>query len=209
MTRWITGSSMKFRRLLLLAALILLVVGFAQLPRMPAEAYPKFTPPRVEVQTEALGLSAEEVEQLITNPMEQEFFNGLPWLSKIRSNSFPGLSSIELIFGPGTNIIQARQVVQERLTMTAALPQVASKPPFVVQWPSSTSRLMMIGLSSKDVSLVDLSLLARWKIKPHLMGVPGVANVAIFGLRDRQLQGPTLAGLAGSSRPDSEPPTAP
>ncbi|GAB3849621.1 efflux RND transporter permease subunit [Dactylosporangium cerinum] len=152
------------------------------------EAYPEFTPPRVEVQTEALGLSAEEVEQLITNPMEQEFFNGLPWLSRIRSNSFPGLSSIELIFEPGTDIIQARQVVQERLTMTAALPQVASKPPFVVQSLSSTSRLMMIGLSSKDLSLIDMSVLARWKVKPRLMGVPGVANVAVFGLRDRQLQ---------------------
>lgn len=188
MTRWIMGTSVKLRRLLLLAALALLAIGLAQLPKLPAEAYPEFTPPRVEVQTEALGLSAEEVEQLITNPMEQEFFNGLPWLSKIRSQSFPGLSSIELIFEPGTNIIQARQVVQERLTMTAALPQVASKPPVVVQSLSSTSRLMMIGLSTKDMSLVDLSVLARWKIKPRLMGVPGVANVAIFGLRDRQLQ---------------------
>jgi Cu/Ag efflux pump CusA len=187
MMRWIVGSSLKFRRLVIAIAVILMAVGITRLRSTPVEALPEFTPPQVEVQTEALGLSAEEVEQLITNPMEQEFFNGIPWLAKLRSDSVPGLSSIQMIFEPGTDPIRARQMVQERLTMVAALPAV-SKPPFVIQPLSSTSRLMMIGLSSKDVSLIDMSVLARWKIRPTLMGVPGVANVAIWGMRDRQLQ---------------------
>src|SRR5262245_55412894 len=187
MIRWIVGSSLKARFAVIAIAAALLAFGTARLRDLPVEAFPDFGPPRVEVQTEALGLSAEEVENLITNPMEQEFFNGMPWLDKIRSDSITGLSSIELIFEPGTDPIRARQVVQERLTMTPALPAV-SKPPFVIQPVSTTGRLMMIGLSSKQLSLIDMSVLARWKIAQRLISVPGVANVAIWGLRDRQLQ---------------------
>jgi multidrug efflux pump subunit AcrB len=98
------------------------------------------------------------------------------------------LSSIEMTFAPGTDMIRARQVVQERLTMVPALPAAASRPPMVIQPLSSTSRVMMIGLSAKDVSLIDMSVLARLTIGPRLMGVPGVANVAVWGFRDRQVQ---------------------
>jgi multidrug efflux pump subunit AcrB len=94
---------------------------------------------------------------------------------------------MEMTFEPGTDPIRARQVVQERLTMSTALPQASSKPPLVVQPLSSTGRLMMIGLSAKDKSLIDMSLLSRWTIVPRLLSVPGVANVAIWGFRDRQL----------------------
>ncbi len=187
MMRWIVESSVKFRLLVIVVAVAFLTIGILQLRDAPVEALPDFGPVRVELQTEALGLSPEEVENLITNPMEQEFFNGMPWLHKIRSDSVPGLSSIEMIFEPGTDPVRARQVVQERLTMTPALPQV-SKPPYVIQPVATTSRLMMIGLSSKELSLIDLSVLARWKIRQHLLSVPGVANVAIWGMRDRQLQ---------------------
>jgi CzcA family heavy metal efflux pump len=141
----------------------------------------------VEIQTEALGLSTAEVEQLITVPLEQDLLNGVAWLETIRSESIPGLSRIELIFEPGTDLLQARQVVQERLTQAHALPQV-SKPPQMLQPLSSTSRVMMVGLSSKELSPIELSVLARWTIRPRLMGVPGVANVAIWGQRERQLQ---------------------
>jgi len=185
--RWIIGSSVKYRLLLIAVAATLLVSGAARLRDAPVEALPDFGPVRVEVQTEALGLSPEEVENLISNPMEQEFFNGIPWLHKIRSDSLPSLSSIEMIFEAGTDPIRARQVVQERLTMVPALTQV-SKPPFVMQPVATTGRLLMIGLSSKELSLIDLSVLARWKIKQRLLRVPGVANVSIWGLRDRQLQ---------------------
>jgi Cu/Ag efflux pump CusA len=187
MVRWIVASSLHYRRLVLAVAAVLLALGVAQVRTAPVEALPDFGPVRVEVQAEALGLSAEEVENLITNPMEQEFFNGMPWLAAIRSDSLPGLSRMEMTFEPGTDPIRARQVVQERLTMVRALPAV-SKSPQVIQPTSTTSRLMMIGLSSKDVSLIDMSVLARFNIRQRLIAVPGVANVAVWGLRNRQLQ---------------------
>lgn len=187
MIRWIVGTSLRSRLPWIAVAVALIAVGIVRLGSLPVEALPEFMPTRVEVQTEAIGLSAEEVENLITNPMEQEFFNGMPWLDKIRSESIPGLSSVEMIFEPGTDPMRARQVVQERLTMVPALPEV-SKPPFVIQHVSSTSRLVMIGLSSRELSLINLSVLAHWTIRPRLLAVPGVANVSIWGLRDRQLQ---------------------
>ena len=187
MLQWIIGSSAKFRLLVLAFAAALLAFGIARLPSATLEALPDFGPVRVEVQTEALGLSPEEAENLITNPMEQEFFTGIPWLHKIRSKSAPGLSAVEMIFEPGTNDVRARQVVQERLTMVPALPAV-SKPPYVIQPSATSSRLMLIAMSSKDLSLVDVSTLARWKIRQRLLSVPGVSSISIWGLRDRQLQ---------------------
>jgi Cu/Ag efflux pump CusA len=184
---WIIGWSLRSRGVVIVLAAALLVVGATQLRDMPVDALPEFTPPTVEVQTEALGLSAAEVEQLITVPLEQDLLNGVAWLDTIRSESVPGLSRIEMIFEPGTDPLKARQVVQERLIQAHALPQV-SKPPQMLQPLSSTSRVMMIGLSSEKLTPIELSVLARWTIRPHLMGVPGVANVAIWGQRERQLQ---------------------
>ncbi|OLB80156.1 MAG: hypothetical protein AUI14_07680 [Actinobacteria bacterium 13_2_20CM_2_71_6] len=165
----------------------MMLVGWTQLPSTPVDVLPEFSPPTVQIQTEALGLSAAEVEQLVTVPLEQDLLNGVAWLQEIRSRSVVGLSSIDLIFEPGTDVLRARQMVQERMTQAHALPHV-SKPPVMIQPVSSTSRVMMVGLSSKDLSLIDISVLARWRIKPLLMGVPGVANVAIWGQRERQLQ---------------------
>ena len=188
MIRWIVGSSMQFRLLVVAAALAMVVFGITQLPNMPVDVLPEFAPPTVEVRTEALGLSADEVEQFITVPMEQDLLNGVAWLADIQSDSVPGLSSIVLTFEPGTDIIRARQMVAERLTQAAVgLPHV-SKPPTMLQPLSSTSRVMMIALSLKTVSLIDMSVLARWTISPRLMGVPGVANVSTWGQRDRELQ---------------------
>jgi CzcA family heavy metal efflux pump len=165
----------------------MMFIGVTQLSKMPVDVLPEFTPPHVEIQTEALGLSATEVEQMVTVPLEQDLLNGVPWLDKIRSQSVPGLSEIDLIFQSGTDVLRARQMVQERITQARALPNV-SKPPAMIQPVSSTGRVMMIGLSSKNLSLIDMSVLARWQIRPRLMGVPGVANVAIWGQRERQLQ---------------------
>ena len=80
----------------------------------PVDVYPEFEAPAVRVQTEALGLSAEEVEQLITTPLEQDLLNGIPWLAEISSRSMPGLSTIDLTFEEGTDLYLARQLVQER-----------------------------------------------------------------------------------------------
>lgn len=185
MFRWIIASSLKFRFLVLAAAAALVVFGSLQLRRMPVDVFPEFAPPIVEVQTEAIGLSAEEVESLITLNLE-ELLSGVPWLESIRSKSVIGLSSIVLTFERGTDIMRARQMIQERLTLAYTLPNVA-QPPTILQPLSVTSRFMMIGISSDKIEPTELSLLARWTIKPRLLGVPGVANVAIWGQRLRQL----------------------
>src|SRR5512143_3008138 len=185
--RSIIEASLKFRFLIVVLAAVLIFFGATLLRSMPVDVLPEFSQPYVEIQTESLGLSAEEVEQLITVPMEQDLLIGLPWLDTIHSESIPGLSSIVLIFKPGTDLMRARQMVAERMTQAVALPHV-SKPPVILQPFSSTSRFMIVGLSSKSVSPIQMSVLARWTIAPRLRGVPGVANVATWGQRDRQLQ---------------------
>jgi CzcA family heavy metal efflux pump len=183
----IVGLSVKFRVLAIGAMVMLLALGATQLGWSAVDSFPEFAPPQVEVQAEALGLSAAEVEQLITVPLEQDLLNGVPWLYQIRSESVPGLSTIDMIFEPGTEILQARQMVQEHLTQAHALPQVGT-PPVMIQPAASAGRVLMVALSAKNLSMLDLSILARWKVKPRLEGLPGVANVAIWGQRDRQLQ---------------------
>jgi hypothetical protein len=198
--QWLIGSGMRFGRLVMAAALGLIIVAATHLKSAPVDVYPEFDPPAVQIQAEALGLSAAEVEQLITVPVEQDLLNGVPWLDRIHSVSMPGLSAIDMTFQPGTDLFAARQLVEERMTQAHALPNVGS-PPIMIQPLSSLSRVDMIRLSSRTVSLIDMSGLARWKIRPRLMGVPGVANVAIYGQRDRQLQvlRPRALALEGQS----------
>ncbi len=189
MMRWIIASSLRLRLLVLVVATGVMALGVAQLRAAPVDVLPEFTPPYVEIQTEALGLSANEVEQLITVPLEADLLNGVAGVDTIRSASVPGLSSIVMVFQPGTDIFKGRALVQERLTQAHALPNV-SKPPEMLQPKSSSSRVLMIGLSdgAKHLSPIQKSLLARWTIRPRLLGVPGVANVAIWGQREQQLQ---------------------
>jgi Cu/Ag efflux pump CusA len=154
---------------------------------MPTDVLPEYVPPTVEIQTEALGLSAAEVEQLITVPMEQDLLAGVAFLDDMRSESLSGLSRIFMVFERGTDLYRARQVVAERLTQAHALPNV-SKPPQMLQPLSSTNRVMIIGASSTKLSPIEMGVQARWTIAPSLIGVEGVANVSIWGFRDRQLQ---------------------
>ncbi len=186
MMRWVIDGALKFRLLVVALGAAVLVAGVQQSSTMPVDALPEFAPPQIEVQTEALGLSAPEVESLVTLNLE-ELLNGTPWLTSIHSTSVPGLSSILLSFEPGTDVLRARQLVQERLTLSFAIPNVA-KPPIIIQPLSTTNRVMMIGLSSKTISPLEIGVLARWNIRPALLAVPGVANVAIWGQRERQLQ---------------------
>jgi len=183
----LVGANPRFGRLVLAVAAGVLVLGASALGSAKVDFLPEFMPPSVQVQTEALGLSAAEVEQLVTVPLEQDLLNGVPWLDRIHSRSQPGLSAIDVVFEPGTDLYSARQMVQERLTQAHALPNVGS-PPVMVEPLASASRVAMIGLHSKSVPIIDMSVLARWKIRPRLMGIPGVANVSIYGQRDRQLQ---------------------
>ena len=187
MLGWLIETGQRLRLLVVVLALGIVGLGAWQLPDAPKEVLPEFGPVYVEIQTEALGLSAEEVEHLITVPLEQNLLNGVAWLEDIRSQSITGLSSIVLVFEQGTDPLRARQMVAERLTQTAMLPQV-SKPPTMLQPLSSASRVIMVRLSSTDLTPVETSVLARWKIRPALMGVTGVANVSIWGQREQQLQ---------------------
>jgi Cu/Ag efflux pump CusA len=161
--------------------------GVLQLREAPVDVLPEFAPPYAEVQTEALGLSAEEVEQLITVPLEADLLNGVEGVSVIRSKSLPGLSSIVMVFEPGRDVYRQRQLIEERLTQAHALPHV-SKPPTLIQPLSSSSRVLMIGLSSEKLSAIEQSVIAHWVVRPKLVGVPGVANVSVWGMRDQQLQ---------------------
>ena len=185
--RWIVASSLKLRIVVAAVAALLLVFGFTQLDDAPLDALPEFSRPYVEIQTEALGLSAQEVEAMITTPMEADMLNGTPWVEEIRSVSLPGLSSIVLVFEKGTDIMRARQVASERLIEVFALPNV-STPPLMINPVSSASRCMEIGLTSDKLSLIEMSVLARWTILPRLMGLPGVANVSLWGERKWQVQ---------------------
>jgi CzcA family heavy metal efflux pump len=187
MMQWIIGSSLRLRVLVVAVALLLLGTGVWQLRNTSLDVVPEFSPLSLQVKTEALGLSAAEVESLITVPMEADLLNGVPWLKSIESESLTGLSSIEMFFAPGTDIMHARQMVQERLTQAHALPNVSS-PPLLLQPVSSASRIMNVGLSSKSLPLVDISVQAQWNIVPRLTGVTGVASVAIWGQRNRQVQ---------------------
>jgi Cu/Ag efflux pump CusA len=184
---WLISSSMRMRTLVLAVAAGLLIFGVISIKDKPLDVIPELALPSLTVKTESLGLSSAEVESLITVPLEADLLNGVPWLQLIQSESMAGLSTIEMIFAPGTDMMNARQMVQERLTQAHALPNVSS-PPVMLQPVSSTSRVMNIGLSSKSVSLIDMSIQARWNIAPRLAGVPGVANVSIWGQRERQVQ---------------------
>jgi Cu/Ag efflux pump CusA len=184
--RWIIVSSIRLAAVLTAAAAVLLVAGVAGLRHAPVDVLPEFTPPQVQVQTEALGLSVSEVEQLITVPLEDEF-NGLAFLDHIRSASLPGLSVIDLSFKPGTDVYRARQLLTERVSQGPALVAVGT-PPVMIQPLSVQARATAVALSSATMSSTDLSTLARWRIRPRLLAVPGVANVVLWGQRDLQLQ---------------------
>jgi len=127
MRSFVTWST-KYRVVVVAIAAALVVVGARQLRDMPVDVLPEFSPPRVEIQTEALGLSAQEVEQLVTLGLEQDLLNGVPWLESLRSESVPGLSSIVLTFRSGTDLMRARQMVSERMTQAVALPHVSTPP---------------------------------------------------------------------------------
>jgi Cu/Ag efflux pump CusA len=187
MLTWLISSSVRLRTLIVVAASGLLILGAVDVRNKPLEVIPELALPSLTVKTESLGLSSAEVESLITVPLEADLLNGVPWLQLIQSESMAGLSTIEMIFEPGTDLMKSRQMVQERLTQTRALPNVSS-PPTMLQPVSSVSRVMNIGLSSKSLSLIDMSVHARWNIAPRLAGVPGVANVSIWGQRERQVQ---------------------
>ncbi|MFC5994850.1 efflux RND transporter permease subunit [Pseudonocardia hispaniensis] len=187
MLRWIVGTSLKFRFLVVAGAAVLMFFGMLLLPKTPVDAFPEFAPPRVEIQVPCLGLSATEVEELVTVPMEQALA-GIPGLDVMRSKSVTDLAQLDLRFERDTDLLRARQLVAERVQLVSpSLPKWAS-PPFMIQPLSSTSRAMKIGLSSETKSVIEMSMTAYWTIRSRLLRVPGVANTTIYGERLQMYQ---------------------
>jgi CzcA family heavy metal efflux pump len=184
------SNSIRLRVVVLALCVVLLVVGSRSIQRAPLDVFPEFAPPLVEIQTEAPGLSTNEVESLVTMPIENAL-TGIAHVKTVRSKSVLGLSQVVLVLDDGADVMKVRQMVQERVTaVTRQLPTVAL-PPNILQPLSSTSRVMKIGiLSTKDAKLTqrDLTEIVMWTIRPKLMSVPGVANVAVWGQRDKQFQ---------------------
>lgn len=182
MFRWIVRSSLRYRFIVLAAAAALMFTGADQMRDMRVDVFPEFAPPIVEIQTPCLGLSPTEVEALVTIPIEQAL-SGLPDIDILRSKSVTDLSSVKLIFKRGTDAMVARQNVQEGMAQVMGVIPKDVGPPVMLQPLSATARFMKIGLSSKKISVIDQSMMAYWTIRPRLLAVPGVANVAIWGER--------------------------
>jgi len=185
--KWIVETALRLRVAIVVLTIVLLIAGTRIVSQTDFDVFPEFAPPLVEIQTEAPGLSSSEVEVLVTVPIENAL-NGVSWLEKIRSKSVMGLSSVVAYFEEDTDLMQARQLVQERISeVSGKLPDVA-KTPVILSPLSSTSRVLKIGISSEKLSQMEMTTIAKWTIRPRLMAVPGVANVAIWGERDRQIQ---------------------
>ena len=183
--RALVSLCLRQRYVVLGLGLALVAAGALVTSRASFDAFPEFAPPRVEIQTEAPGLSSEEVESFVTMPLEA-VLAGTPGLVEMRSNSVLGLSSVVLIFERGTDLINARALVAERVALARIAP--IANTPVVLPPLSSTSRVLKVGVWSSDKTQMELTDVVRWTVRPRLMSVPGVANVAIWGERNRQLQ---------------------
>ena len=179
--------SLRFRGIVV--ALACLVVGYGVYATWTAryDVYPEFAPPQVVVQTEAPGLSSDDVEQLVTRPVENAL-NGAPDVEAIRSQSIQGLSVVTVVFEQRTDVYRARQMVSERIAEASAqLPQ-GVMPPAMASLTGATSTVLVLGLTSDQRSLMDVRTFADWTVRPRLLSVPGVSRVSLFGGDIRELQ---------------------
>ena len=153
----------------------------------PIDVFPEFVPAQVSIQTEAPGFTPDQVETLVTRPIEAAV-NGAPGLAALRSESIPGLSAVTLDFTPGTDPQRAHQDIAERLARVAGTLPEGIGTPKLSPLTSSTMDVLKIGLVSDTLDRFALRDLAEWSLKPQLLAVPGVARVNVFG------------GESGSSR---------
>ncbi|QDU56140.1 efflux RND transporter permease subunit [Aeoliella mucimassa] len=184
---WLIENSLRLRLLIIGLAIALVVVGVRTADDIPLDVFPEFAPPLVEIQTEAPGMATEDVESLISVPIENAV-NGIPYVQTIRSKSVLGLSSVRLIFEPGTDLLTARQLVQERLALAARQLPMVARPPVILPPLSSLSRCLKIGMWSDTKSQMEMTTLTKWTIRPRLMAVPGVANIAVWGEKEPELR---------------------
>jgi CzcA family heavy metal efflux pump len=187
MLNWIVQLSLRLRGVVVVLACVLVGYGIYTTQHAKLDVLPNFVPPEVVVQTESPGLSPEQVELLVTRPIETTI-NGLGNMESLRSESISGLSIITAVFKDGTDIFIARQMLAERLTEIAGTLPAGVKEPVMTPLTSATMDLLKVGLVSDTLSPMQLRTLADWTIRPRLLSVPGVAHCIIFGGDVRQLQ---------------------
>ena len=181
------GFSIRFRGIVIALVCVLLGYGIYSFGQARYDVFPEFAPPQVSVQTEAPGLAPEQVEVLVTQPIENSL-NGVPGLRTLRSTSIQGLSVIVITFDPTTDVYRDRQTVAERLAALAARLPAGVGSPTMTPLTSSTSLVLVAGLTSDQRSLMELRTIADWTIRPRILAVPGVAKVDVFGGEARSLQ---------------------
>jgi CzcA family heavy metal efflux pump len=174
-------------RLVVASATLLLVYGAVVLGRAKFDVFPNFVPAQATVQTEAPGLSAEQVEQLVTRPVEQAV-NGAAGVAAVRSDSIQGLSVVTVVFREGSDPYRARQVVAEALSELGANLPAGVGAPKVTPLTSSTMDLLKVGFTSDRLSPMALRDLIQWSVRPKLLSVPGVARATVYGGELRRIE---------------------
>jgi CzcA family heavy metal efflux pump len=187
MLQAIVHWALRFRGVVLSLSCLLLAYGGWVALHAKLDVFPDFVPPQVTVQTEAPGLAPEQVETLVTRPIENAI-NGLGSQESLRSETIQGLSVITLVFKEGTDIQVARQMLGEKLGEITGLLPAGVKAPKMSPLVSSTMDLLKIGLQSDKLTPMELRTFADWTLKPRLLAVPGVAKASVFGGEVRQLQ---------------------
>jgi len=183
----LVAFAIRFRGIVLGIACAIAGYGVFALGNAKYGVFPEFAPPQVSIQTEAPGLSAEQVEILVTQPVETSI-NGLAGVESMRSSSIQGLSVVTVIFRPDSDIYRARQLVTERLAVAAIrLPQ-GVQPPSMTPLTPTAGTVLVIGMTSDRRSLMDLRTIADWTVGRRLLAVPGVAQVSTWGRDVRSLQ---------------------
>ena len=187
MLNFIVQLSLRHRGIVIALAAALLVWGTFIAAHAPLDVFPEFVQPQVTIQTEAPGLSAEQVEVLVTRPVESAV-NGASELDSVRSESIQGLSVVTTVFAEHADIHLARQALSEKLgTLARQLPD-GVRAPAMSPLTSSTMDLLKVGMLSEKMSGRDLRTFVDWTLKPRLLAVPGVARANVFGGEVEQLQ---------------------
>ena len=180
-------NALQNRFAVLVFAFLLLLTGAWITTKVDVDVFPDLTAPTVTVMTEAHGMSAEEMERLVTFPLESTL-NGAPDVRRIRSSSTAGLSTIWIEFDWGTDIYRARQIVNERLNAAQSRLPNNSDAPVMAPIASIMGEIQMIALSSDSLSSLELHDLANWYIKPRLLAVEGIAKIVIYGGSEKEYQ---------------------
>ena len=179
--------SLNNRLLVLVASVLLMVAGVYTATRMDVDVFPDLNAPTVTVMTEAKGMAPEEVERLVTFPIETAV-NGATDVRRVRSSSTTGFSIVWVEFDWGTDIYRARQIVSEKIaTVMDALPQHVGTPTLGPQ-SSILGEMLFVGLTADTTSLRELRTLADWTIRPRLLATGGVAQVAVLGGEVKEYQ---------------------